>query len=166
LIPGDKSGRPGIRVRNIVGPGVHEAVRRFRLGDSPQMRCNRSQIGYVCIRQMEEQPAGVIAEKLLKMHFEQMTSAVAPITDIQRLLRHVRKVPAMSGLPEKYSFGETRSCARSKNSNVPPTLAASLKLSRLRVRKFGVGFSLMAGQLELAAGAVRFSRLRTAPPRD
>ncbi len=76
------------------------------------------------------------------------------------------RICAMSGLPEKYSFGETRPSARSKNSNVPPTLAASLKLSRLRVRKFGVGFSLMAGQLELAAGAVRFSRLRPGTEAD
>jgi hypothetical protein len=69
-IPGDKSGRPGIRVRNIVGPGVHEAIRRFRLGDFPQMRCNRSQVGYVRIRQMKEEPARVVAEKLLKMHLQ------------------------------------------------------------------------------------------------
>lgn len=49
LIPGDKPGGPGIRVRNIVGPDEHEAVGRFRLRDLPQMRCYRSQVRYVCV---------------------------------------------------------------------------------------------------------------------
>jgi hypothetical protein len=84
LIAGDKSRGSGIRQGNIFGPDIHEAFRRLRLCNLPQMRCNRSQVRYVRIGQMEEQAAGIVAKELLEMHRQFLARPFLrkrPITD-------------------------------------------------------------------------------------
>src|ERR1035437_6969902 len=145
-----------------VEPGDRQRARQSKRHHdcrSTKIKLTVTQISLALSSGRDNHPPAATAEKAI------LIVAVFPSRlSRYRLLRHVRKVPC----PD--SRRSTHSGRRG------PLRARKIQMYRQRWRhpetislagyKFGVGFSLMAGQLELAAGAVRFSRLRTAPPRD